>query len=409
LEYVCLAVTALPTVDVTVYPFECDAFGHLNEASFLAVFERARWDALAKGPGMDLFKRNHVWPAVRKATVDYRAGAFPGDVLSIDTVLTDRGTTSFTMQHVAKRVSDGALIAEATLVFVCIDRAGRPTPIPDEVARAFGGPRATSRDPLRVSSGGADLAVDVRGEGAPILFIHGFPFDRTMWRHQFAGLSRWKRIAPDLRGAGASSAPPDGYSVARYADDIVKVLDALELERAVVCGLSLGGYILFELLRRHAGRVRAAVFCNTKASADSAEARRGRDEMAALAERDGAAAVAEKLVPQVLAAATVAAQPDVVAHVREMINRTPVPGLVGALRALRDRPDSTPMLGSIGVPALVVAGEEDKIAPPDVMRLMAQAIPGAQFAVIPEAGHLAPLEQPLATSRIVADFLDGLR
>jgi len=176
-----------------------------------------------------------------------------------------------------------------------------------------------------------------------------------------------------------------------------------------VCGLSLGGYILFELLRRHAGRVRAAVFCNTKASADSAEARRGRDEMAALAERDGAAAVAEKLVPQVLAAATVAAQPDVVAHVREMINRTPVPGLVGALRALRDRPDSTPMLGSIGVPALVVAGEEDKIAPPDVMRLMAQAIPGAQFAVIPEAGHLAPLEQPLATSRIVADFLDGLR
>jgi len=402
-------VTALPTVDVTVYPFECDAFGHLNEASFLAVFERARWDSLAKGPGMDLFKRNHVWPAVRKVTVDYRAGAFPGDVLSIETVLTDRGTTSFTVQHVAKRLSDGALIAEATLVFVCIDRAGRPTPIPDEVIRALGGPRATGRDPLRVSSGGADLAVEVRGEGSPILFIHGFPFDRTMWRHQLAGLSRWKRIAPDLRGAGASSAPPDGYSVARYADDIVKVLDTLELERAVVCGLSLGGYILFELLRRHAGRVRAAVFCNTKASADSAEARRGRDEMAALAERGGAAAVAEKLVPQVLAAATVAAQPDVVAHVREMINRTPIPGLVGALRALRDRPDSTPMLGSIGVPALVVAGEEDKIAPPDVMRAMAEAIPGAQFAVIPEAGHLAPLEQPLATSRIVADFLDGLR
>ncbi len=401
--------TALPTVDVTVYPFECDAFGHLNEASFLAVFERARWDSLAKGPGMDLFKRNHVWPAVRKVTVDYRAGAFPGDVLSIETVLTDRGTTSFTVQHVAKRLSDGALIAEATLVFVCIDRAGRPTPIPDEVIRALGGPRATGRDPLRVSSGGADLAVEVRGEGSPILFIHGFPFDRTMWRHQLAGLSRWKRIAPDLRGAGASSAPPDGYSVARYADDIVKVLDTLELERAVVCGLSLGGYILFELLRRHAGRVRAAVFCNTKASADSAEARRGRDEMAALAERGGAAAVAEKLVPQVLAAATVAAQPDVVAHVREMINRTPIPGLVGALRALRDRPDSTPMLGSIGVPALVVAGEEDKIAPPDVMRAMAEAIPGAQFAVIPEAGHLAPLEQPLATSRIVADFLDGLR
>ncbi len=272
--------TALPTVDLTVYPFECDAFGHLNEASFLALFERARWDALAKGPGMDLFKRNHVWPAVRKATVEYRAGAFPGDVLSIETVLTDRGTTSFTMQHVAKRLSDSALIAEATLVFVCIDRAGRPTPIPDEVARALGGPRGTARDPLRVAAGGADLAVEVRGEGVPILFIHGFPFDRTMWRHQLAGLSRWKRIAPDLRGAGASSAPADGYSVARYADDVVQVLDTLELERTVMCGLSLGGYVLFELLRRHPGRVRAAVFCNTKAVADSSEARRGRDEMA---------------------------------------------------------------------------------------------------------------------------------
>ena len=401
--------TALPTVDLTVYPFECDAFGHLNEASFLALFERARWDALAKGPGMDLFKRNQVWPAVRKATVEYRAGAFPGDVLSIETVLTDRGTTSFTMQHVAKRASDGALIAEATLVFVCIDRAGRPTPIPDEVARALGAPRGTARDPLRVSAGGADLAVEVRGEGAPILFIHGFPFDRTMWRHQLAGLSRWKRIALDLRGAGASSAPVDGYSVARYADDTVQVLDTLELERAVVCGLSLGGYILFELLRRHPGRVRAAVFCNTKAAADSGEARRGRDEMAALAEREGAAAVAERLLPQLLAPATFAAQPDVVAHVREMITRTPVPGLVGALRALRDRPDSTPTLGTIGVPVLVVAGEEDKIAPAGGMRAMAQAIPGAQFAVIPAAGHLAPLEQPLATSRTLADFLDGLR
>jgi 3-oxoadipate enol-lactonase len=409
LEYVCLAVTALPTVDLTVYPFECDAFGHLNEASFLALFERARWDALAKGPGMDLFKRNQVWPAVRKATVEYRAGAFPGDVLSIETVLTDRGTTSFTMQHVAKRLSDGALIAEATLVFVCIDRAGRPTPIPEEVGRALGGPRGTAREPLRISAAGADLAVEVRGGGAPILFIHGFPFDRTMWRHQLAGLSRWKRIAPDLRGAGASTAPADGYSVARYADDIVQVLDTLELERAVVCGLSLGGYILFELLRRHAGRVRAAVFCNTKSAADSPEARRGRDEMAALAEHDGTAAVAERLLPHLLAPATVAAQPDVVTHVREMINRTPVPGLVGALRALRDRPDSTPMLGSIGVPALVVAGEDDTIAPADGMRAMAQAIPGAQFAVIPAAGHLAPLEQPLATSRIVADFLEGLR
>jgi pimeloyl-ACP methyl ester carboxylesterase len=115
------------------------------------------------------------------------------------------------------------------------------------------------------------------------------------------------------------------------------------------------------------------------------------------------------LLPQLLAPATFAAQPDVVAHVREMINRTPVPGLVGALRALRDRPDSTPMLGAISVPTLVIAGEADKIAPADGLRAMAQAIPGAQLATIPAAGHLAPLEQPLGTSRALADFLDGVR
>lgn len=407
--------TALPTVELTVYPFECDAFGHLNEASFLALFERARWDALAKGPGMDLFKRNQVWPAVRQATVEYRAGAFPGDVLRVETALTDRGTTSFTIHHTATRLSDGVLVAEARLVFVCIDRAGRPTPVPDEVARALGGPRGTARDPLRVSVDGADLAVEVRGEGGgtPVLFIHGFPFDRALWRHQLAALSRWKRIAPDLRGAGASSAPADGYSMARYADDLVQVLDALGHRQAVVCGLSMGGYIIFELLRRHPDRVRAAVLCNTKAEADTAEAKRGRDELARVAQRDGTEAVAERLLPKLLARATVAAQPEVVAQVREMIVRTPVPGLVGALRALRDRPDSTATLAAIRVPVLVVAGEDDQIAPPEGMRALAQAIPGegegAQFALIPAAGHLAPLEQPLATSRVVADFLGGLR
>jgi 3-oxoadipate enol-lactonase len=403
-----VAVNALPTVDVTVYPFECDAFGHLNEAAFLAVFERARWDALAKGPGMDLFKRNQVWPAVRKATIDYRAGAFPGDVLRIDTVLTDRGTTSFTMAHVAKRVSDGALVAEATLVFVCIDRAGRPTPIPEEVARTLGGPRGTARDPLRIAVDGAELAVEVRGDGAPILFIHGFPFDHSMWRAQLAALSKWKRIAPDLRGAGASSAPADGYTVARYADDLIQVLDALRVDRAVVCGLSMGGYIAFELLRRHPARVRAAILCNTKADADSAEAKRGRDELAAVAQQKGAGAVAEQLLPRLLSRATVAAQPDVVKQVQGMITRTSVAGIVGALSAMRDRPDSTPLLGTIAVPVLVVAGAEDHIAPPAGMRAMAQAIPGAQFAEVAAAGHLAPVEQPLATSRIVADFLDGL-
>jgi len=238
--------------------------------------------------------------------------------------------------------------------------------------------------------------------------VHGFPFDRSMWKHQLSALARYRCIAPDLRGAGASTAPVGGYSMSRYADDLAAVLDAAGVDRAVVCGLSMGGYVTFELLRRHPGRVRALILCDTKPEADSPQARLDRDELAAVAARAGAAAVAERLVPKLLSPATHAAQPEVVQHVRAMIQHTSVAGIVGALHALRDRPDSTALLPRIRVPTLVLGGADDEIAPLAVMRAMAAAIPGSQFATIPEAGHLAPLEQPLATSRRLTDFLDAL-
>ena len=404
--------TPFGTVELTVYPYECDAFGHLNQAALLTLLERARWDALARGPGMDLFERNGVWPAVRKATIEYRAPAFARDVLRVETAVAGRGTTSMTLRHVVRRVSDDAAVAEAEMVFVCIDRLGRATPIPDEIAR-FLGPRPPAgggHQPIRVPVGDVELAVEVRGEGVPVLFVHGFPFDRTMWRHQLATLSRVRRIAPDLRGVGGSGAPAaaDGYSLARYADDLVAVLDALGVRQAVLCGLSMGGYVIFELLRRHPGRVKAMILADTKPQADSAEAKRGREELTQVAQRDGQDAVIERLLPRLLAPATQATQPEVAGQVREMARRWSVPGLVGALRTLRDRPDSTETLRGVRVPTLVLVGSDDEIAPPDTARAMAQLIPDAQCHVVPAAGHIAPLEQPLATSRLLADFLRAL-
>src|SRR5207302_83493 len=303
LAYVCGPVTPFATVELTVYPYECDAFGHLNQAALLTLLERARWDALARGPGMDLFDRNGVWPAVRKAVVEYKAAVLSRDVLRIETVVTNRGTTSITLRHAVRRVADDVVVAEAEIVFVCIDRVGRATPIPEEIVR-FLGPRPSSgHAPIRVPAGDVELGVELRGEGPPVLFVHGFPFDRTMWRHQLATLSRVKRIAPDLRGVGTSGAPAsDGYTLARYADDLV-------------------------------------------------------------------------------------------------------PGLVGALHTLRDRPDSTATLRAVRVPTLIVVGEDDAVSPPAAAQAMAALIPGAQCHVIPAAGHLAPLEQPLATGRLLADFL----
>ena len=400
--------SSFPPVELTVYPAEWDAFGHLNQAALLALLERARWDALARGPGMDLFDRNGVWPAARKAVIEYKAGVYPRDVLRIEMTVTHRGTTSMTLRHVVRRVSDDIVVAEAEIVFVCINRLGRPTPLPEEIARFLGPRTLGSHQPVRVTVGEVDLAVEVRGDGVPVLFVHGFPFDRTMWRHQLAALTRWKRIAPDLRGAGASTpaAAQDGYSIARYADDLVAILDALGVREAVVCGLSLGGYVVFELVRRHADRVKAVLLVDTKPDADAPDAKRERDKLAALVEREGPDPLVSRLLPTLLGQHT---QPEVAEQVREMARRWSVPGLVGALRALRDRPDSTATLRQIRVPALVLVGSEDQIAPPAGAQEMAARIPNAQFQVVPAAGHLAPLEQPLVTTRLIADFLSSLK
>jgi 3-oxoadipate enol-lactonase len=394
----------LPVVQVTVYPFECDAFGHLNQASCLAVLERARWDALAKGPGMDVFKRHGVWPAARRTTIEYRAAAYAGDVLDVEMTVTERGTTSFTMRHTARRPADDATIAEAEMVFVCIDRVGRPAPIPEEIARVLGATRP-SRETRRVTVSGVELAVEVRGDGPACVLVHGFPFDRTMWRHQLAGLSRWKRIAPDLRGFGASGLPPDGGSMGRYADDLVGMLDALEVPQAVFCGLSMGGYILFELLRRYRDRVRGLVLADTRAEADAADGKRGRDEMIAVAKTEGPAGIAKRMLPKLLAPATMQSQPEVEQQVREMIQRASVPGIIGALEAMKERPDSRALLPEISVPTLVIVGVDDALTPPPLSRAMADAIPGARYAEVPAAGHLSLLEQPLVASRLLTDFL----
>jgi pimeloyl-ACP methyl ester carboxylesterase len=238
-----------------------------------------------------------------------------------------------------------------------------------------------------------------------ILFVHGFPLDHELWRPQLARLTRWHCIAPDLRGFTGGAAPAGGYSMSVYADDLVGVLDRAGIDRAVWCGLSMGGYILFEVLRRHPERVRGVMLCDTKAEPDTAEGKAGRDELVRVAERDGAAAIAERLLPKLLGATTRAQRPEVVATVRAMAARLLVPGLVGALRAMRDRPDSAPLLEQISVPALVLGGSEDEVSPAAGMRAMAQRIREATYVEVPEAGHLAPLERPELVNEALEDFL----
>lgn len=401
--------SGFPIVEVTVYPYECDAFGHLNQAACLQLLERARWEALARGPGVDLFHRNGVWPAARRTVIEYRASALPGDRLRVETLALERGTTSFTLRHRAVRTRDDTIIAEADLVFVCVDRLGRVVPIPEELGRVLAVPRG-GKEAQRIAVEGSELTVEVRGNGPALLLVHGYPLDRTLWRHQLPAFARWRRIAPDLRGFGASrgAALPPGGGMQRYADDLVAILDRCEVDGAVCCGLSMGGYILFELLRRHPERVRGLVLMDTKAGVDAPEVKRARDESAALAARDGAGAIAERMLPKLLSAATVETQPETVAAVRKMMGRASVEGIVAALQAMRDRPDSRPQLANIAVPTLVVCGAEDSLTPPGEMQAIAAAVRGARYVEIASAAHLTPLEQPLAVNRALTEFLTGL-
>jgi pimeloyl-ACP methyl ester carboxylesterase len=194
-----------------------------------------------------------------------------------------------------------------------------------------------------------------------------------------------------------------------YAADLAALLDLLGVDDVVLVGLSMGGYIAFEFLRRWRQRVRGLVLLDTRAEADTPDGKKNRDAAAATAREQGAEAIAEAMLPKVLGASTLAGAPATVERVRAMMAATPVAGIVGALGAMRDRPDSTPMLpGLAGVPTLVIVGDEDELTPPAQARAMADAIPGASLVVIRSAGHLPTIERPAETTDALLAFLDGL-
>lgn len=255
---------------------------------------------------------------------------------------------------------------------------------------------------------GAAMAVETHGDGLAVLFIHGFPLDRTVWRHLVMPLTGHYRIMPDLRGFGLSDAPEERCSIGGYADDMVAVLDHLAVNRAVVCGLSMGGYVALNLVSRCPERVCGLILMNTRADGDAPEDKVRREALVRRVDEQGTAALADALLPKLLAPNAVSTMPGLVDGVRAMIGSVSPSGAIGALRAMRDRADSTPLLSQIAVPTLVVAGRADQLIPVEHARAMAECIPGAQFTVIPGSGHLAPLEQPVATTRVVGEFLESL-
>lgn len=255
---------------------------------------------------------------------------------------------------------------------------------------------------------------DTGGNGVPLLLIHGFPLDHALWSAQIKHLADVARvIAPDLRGFGESapSVPGDAVTMDTYADDLRALLDALGIKSAAIAGLSMGGYIAFAFYRKHAARVRALILANTKAGADSPEGKKARDDNATLAREKGVAEIAERMLPKMLTPKTIAEKIDVANTVRTMMSRQPVDGVVSALMAMRDRPDSTPTLAQISVPTLIITGAEDNLISPKESELMRDAlrVPGARLVVIPGAAHLSNVEQPEMFNQAVREFLKSMK
>lgn len=255
---------------------------------------------------------------------------------------------------------------------------------------------------------GAEIGYDDIGRGAAVVFLHAFPLDRTMWAAQTSALAGHHRcLAIDLRGFGESSPTPP-FEMDRYADDVIGVLDAVGVDRATIVGLSMGGYIAFALWRRHPERVRGLVLADTRAAADTPDGRKRRQELIELAQTAGPAAVAERQLVGVLGKTTRERRPDVVEIVRAIMARASIDAIVGALRAMVARPDSTQTLGTISVPTLVVVGDEDVITPLEEARAMHQAIAGSRLEVLTGAGHLSSVERPAAFNAVLSEALSGL-
>jgi len=261
-----------------------------------------------------------------------------------------------------------------------------------------------------IQIGNTQLNVEDHGSGSPLLLIHGFPLNLEMWRPQIEVLSRNNRIiAVDLRGHGQSPPTPGPYSMDLLADDCAAVLETLGVQGpAVICGLSMGGYISFAFYLRFPHLVSGLILAATRAGADTDQARAKREKAIAETELKGTQPVLDNMLPILMAPATYQEKPELVQSVDQILSKTSAKGVLSALQGMKARPDSTETLGQITVPTLIIHGLEDQIISLDESRIMHAGIQNSQLEIIPDAGHLPNLEQPNIFNRSVASFLIAL-
>ncbi len=265
-----------------------------------------------------------------------------------------------------------------------------------------------------VSIRDTSLAVQICGSGAPLVLLHAFPLDHTMWHRVLSLANHARLIIPDQRGFGRST-PSDSekapiVSIRQLADDVAKLLDALDIqEPAAIAGISMGGYVAQHVAVRYPEKISRIILIDTKFSADTLEARANRADLAATVGRVGQQVLADAMVPNLLAATdTARSQPERAANeefLRELISEQSVATIQAALQALADRPDMTKDMHRLMKPVLLICGSEDTITPPAVMKSMEKILQQGQLLIVSDAGHLVPLEAPEVFHEAVRSFL----
>ena len=255
-------------------------------------------------------------------------------------------------------------------------------------------------------AGPAPLVAESAGDGDTVLLlIHGFPLTSAMWHPQIDGLASdaLRVVAPDLRGFGRT--PGAMTSVDDCADQIDALITEIGARRVVLAGFSMGGYVALAFVRKYASRPHGLILVDTKAEADSDEAKQGRYALAARVRAEGEGTVIDAMLPRLVSEATLAGRPDVVRQVRDAASGATRDGIIGALGAIAERPSSVDILPGIAVPTLILVGRDDVITPVADAERMAAAIPGAKLVVIADAGHMTPLEQPATVNAAIRTWL----
>jgi len=259
---------------------------------------------------------------------------------------------------------------------------------------------------MKATINGFEIEYRDEGSGVPVIFIHAFPLNQRMWDDQVSLLrDHFRAISLDLRGFGESDAPNGAYSIDEMAADVRGLMTALDIDRAALAGLSMGGYIALAFFRNYPEAVRGLVLADTRAGADTLEARERRLNSALKAEREGSRAIGDDMIPLLLGRTTLETRPSVVKRVRRMIESTSPQGIAAAQRAMAERRDSTNMLSVIDVPALIVVGSEDTLTPVTEAERMCGGIRGARLRIIDSAGHLSNLEHPEEFNAALIDFI----